>query len=286
MAEGHTIHALARRVRQLTGEVVRSSSPTGAFPDAAGLDGARLLGAEAFGKNLLVRLARDPSDDDVATVHVHLGMTGLFSVRRHRRALGPDGWPRTEPPFARATTWRLLTPTFVGDLSAPTTCALLDEAGVLALLARLGPDPLRPDSDPEAAFRRIRASTRPIGTLLTDQRIVAGIGNVYRAEILFRMRLSPFRRGREVPDELLERLWDDAAQLLALGADAGWIVTHPAQVEEAAAYVERGERVPRWAKRYFVYGRAGQACLVCGTRVEAQRLGLQRIFWCPVCQAT
>jgi formamidopyrimidine-DNA glycosylase len=260
--------------------VVRSSSPTGAFPEALGLDGARLLGAEAFGKNLLVGFGGE------ATVHVHLGMSGLFSVRRHRRALGPDGWPRTEPPFPKATAWRLLTPDFVADLSAPTTCQLLDEAGIDALLARLGPDPLRPDSDPESAFRRVRASGRPIGTLLTDQRVVAGIGNVYRAEILFRMRLSPFRPGREVPDGLLERLWDDAAQLLALGADAGWIVTHPAQVEEAAAYLERGERVPRRAKRYYVYGRAGRPCLVCGTPVEAQRLGLQRIFWCPACQAT
>ncbi len=278
MAEGHTIHALARRVRQLVGEQMRSSSPTGAFAEAEGLDGARLLGAEAFGKNLLVRFG------DRGTVHVHLGMSGLFSVRQHRRALGQDGWPRTDPPFRKATAWRLITPVYVGDLSAPTTCALLDEGGVEALLSRLGPDPLRPDSDPEAAFRRIRGSKRPIGVLLTDQRVVAGIGNVYRAEILHRMRLSPFRPGREVTDELLERVWDDATQLLALGADAGWIVTHPAQVEEAAAYVERGERVPRWPKRYFVYGRAGQPCLVCGTTVRAERLGLQRIFWCPVCQ--
>ncbi len=282
MAEGHTIHALARRVRRLVGAQVRSSSPTGAFPEAAGLDGARVLGAEAFGKNLLVRLERP--EGSTATVHVHLGMSGLFSVRLIRRALGPDGWPRTEPPVRARTAWRMLTPTLLADLSAPTICEVLDDDGVEALLARLGPDPLRADSDPATAFRRIRASRRAIGVLLTDQRTIAGIGNVYRSELLFRERLSPLTIGRDLADGVLERLWDDAARLLSLGADAGWIITHPDQIEEAAAYVERGERVPRWTKRYFVYGRAGRACLVCGARVEAQRLGLQRIFWCPVCQ--
>lgn len=277
MAEGHAVHGIAGRLRQLMGQPVRSTSPNGAF-DAALFDGRIFADAQAVGKHLLVTAVDVPM-----TAHLHLAMDGAFSIRRHKRAL--DGaFPRTEPPVHGNVAWRMLTATHHAELTDPAVCQLLDDDGVLALRARLGPDPLREDAEPEAARRRIQNSRRPIGALIIDQKVIAGIGNVYRAELLHRARLDPFTPGHDISDETFDALWSDTVDLMTLGLGAGWIVTDEAQMAAARELLVRDERVPRWPKRYAVYGRAGKPCHVCGTTIRAQRVGLQRLFWCPGCQ--
>lgn len=277
MAEGHAVHGIAQRLLQFVGQPVRSSSPNDEF-DAEVFDGRVIADAQAVGKHLLV------SAHDVGlTAHVHLAMDGAISVRRHHRALDGD-FPRTEPPVHGNVAWRLLSATHHGELTDPAVCELLDEDGVLALRARLGPDPLRDDAEPDVARRRIQNSRRPIGALLIDQKVIAGIGNVYRAELLHRARLDPFTPGREIDDDTFSALWQDTVDLMTLGLGAGWIVTDEAQMAAAREALVRGERVPRWPKRYAVYSRAGKPCPECGTTVRAQRVGLQRLFWCPGCQ--
>ncbi|GAA4115158.1 Fpg/Nei family DNA glycosylase [Knoellia locipacati] len=277
MAEGHAVHGMAGRLRQLAGQPVRSSSPNGAL-DAALFDERVVADAQAVGKHLLVSAVDVP-----LTVHLHLAMDGAVSVRRHARALA-GAYPRTEPPIHGNVAWRLLSATHHAEVTDPAVCELLDEDGVLALRARLGPDPLRDDADPDLARRRIQNSRRPIGALLIDQKVIAGIGNVYRAELLHRARLDPFTPGHDIDDDTFAALWQDAVDLMTLGLGAGWIVTDEAQMAAAREVLVRGERVPRWPKRYAVYGRAGKPCPVCGTTVRAERMGLQRLFWCPGCQ--
>ena len=277
MAEGHAVHGMAGRLRQLAGQQVRSSSPNGAL-DAALFDERVVAGAQAVGKHLLVSAVDVP-----LTVHLHLAMDGAVSVRRHSRALA-GAYPRTEPPIHGNVAWRLLSATHHAEVTDPAVCELLDEDGVLALRARLGPDPLRDDADPDLARRRIQSSRRAVGVLILDQKVIAGIGNVYRAELLHRARLDPFTPGHDIDDDIFAALWQDAVDLMTLGLGAGWIVTDEAQMAAAREVLVRGERVPRWPKRYAVYGRAGKPCHVCGTTVRAERMGLQRLFWCPGCQ--
>lgn len=278
MAEGHAVHGIAGRLRQFVGQPVRSRSPNGAFA-AEVFDGSVIADAQAVGKHLLVTaVGVEP------TAHLHLAMDGAVSVRRHMRAL-EGGFPRTEPPLRGNVAWRLLSAAHHGELTDPAVCELLDADGVLALRARLGPDPLRDDAEPDLARRRVQRSRRALGVLLIDQKVIAGIGNVYRAELLHRARLDPFLPGHDVDDDTFDALWQDAVDLMTLGLGAGWIVTDERQMADARAALVRGERVPRWPKRYAVYGRSGRPCHVCGTTVRAQRLGQQRMFWCPVCQA-
>lgn len=268
---------MARRLSRLGGQPVRSSSPNGTF-DALVFDRQVVVGAEAVGKHLLVTAV-----EVAVTAHLHLAMDGAVSVRHHHRAL--DGaFPRTEPPVHGNIAWRLLSATHHSDVTDPAVCELLDVDGVLALRGRLGPDPLRADAEPNLARRRIQSSRRPIGALLTDQKVIAGIGNVYRAELLHRARLDPFTPGHDIDDDTFWRLWEDAVDLMTIGLGAGWIVTDAQQLAAARQALVRGERVPHWPKRYAVYGRAGKPCQVCGTTVRAERVGLQRLFWCPACQ--
>lgn len=269
------MHGMAQRLSQLAGSRVRSLS-AGEFE---AYDGRVLAAAEAHGKHLLVHFEGVPG-----AAHIHCGMSGRVSTRQHRRALGDDGFPRTEPARGATVRWRLLTDTFVADVIAPLVCEVLDEDGVAALHARLGPDPLRDDANAGEFFSRVLRSRRAIGMLLLDQSVLAGVGNVYRAEVLHRQRLSPFTLGRDLDEDRVELLWRDVVDLMRVGVGAGWIVTAPGQVRVAKDLLVRGETVPRWRKVYAVYARGGKPCRVCGTTIRSQAMGRQRIFWCPVCQ--
>lgn len=278
MAEGHAIHALARRFTvAFAGQVADVTSPHGREDIALALTGRRVREAEAWGKHLLVHVEGSP------TLHCHLGMFGRFSVRLHRRAV-KDGRLRTAPPATGAEHVRFLTLTHLGELTRPTVCELLDEDGVARLVDRLGPDPLRPEHDAEAAVAALGRSTRAVGALLLEQSVVAGIGNVYRAELLHRAGLSPWTPGRAIERDRLAALWQDAIRLMDLGAAAGWIITDEQQIASAIPYLEAGTRVPRWSTTYAVYQRAGRPCRRCGSPVESAMQGRQRVFWCPGCQ--
>ncbi|HEX5089891.1 MAG TPA: DNA-formamidopyrimidine glycosylase family protein, partial [Nocardioides sp.] len=209
MPEGHTLHRLATALDQaFAGHPVRVSSPQGRFAESAALlDGRTVEGAESWGKHLWVRF----DGDDL--VHVHLGLYGRFDLLegagavpppvgqvrlRLVRADGADLRARTEVRALRGSQARTSgepqrASNVYADLRGATACELHTPGQRDALVARLGPDPLRPDADPERAWRRISRSDRPIGDLLMDQEVVAGIGNVFRAEVLFRHRMHPLR---------------------------------------------------------------------------------------------
>jgi len=177
---------------------------------------------------------------------------------------------------------RLLTDTICADLRGPTACEVLDPAQVEAVVSKLGPDPLI-DGGAAAEDRftqAVRKKPTPIGLLLMDQNVVAGIGNVYRAELLFRARQNPHTPGRDVPEEHVRHLWHDWARLLRIGVETGQMMTMDDLDDEAyrAALANR-------ADRHWVYKREGLPCRVCGTNIVLEEMGARKLYWCPYCQA-
>lgn len=172
---------------------------------------------------------------------------------------------------------RLLTENTVADLRGPTACEVLDVAAVQLVLNRLGPDPVT-DLGVAAEQRFVDGVTRrkvTIGQLLMDQSIVAGIGNVYRAEMLFRAQLSPYTPGNLVPPDAVRALWRDWCALLPIGIREGRMLTR------------LGVDAPRKdtrAERYWVYKREGLPCRRCGTNIRLDVMGARKLYWCPGCQ--
>ena len=146
------------------------------------------------------------------------------------------------------------------------------------MLARLGPDPLNNDS-PGKMIARIGLRKTPIGMLLMDQSIVSGLGNIYRAELLFRAGVSPFRAGAEVGEAALKGIWRDAKALMPGAMVDRRIVTTRAKHRPHT----RGEALNEEA--HYVYRRAGRPCFVCGAKVETKVMAGRNLFWCPGCQA-
>lgn len=166
------------------------------------------------------------------------------------------------------------------DLRGPTACEILDRGERRALLDRLGPDPLRRDGAGAEFVRRVRHRRVDIGALLMDQSVVAGIGNVYRAELLFRHGVSPFRPGRDTDEATLTAMWDDLRVLMRAGVRTGRIVTTwPGDRDRPAR-----RPVPR-EDAHYVYRRAGLPCRRCGTEVLTRVVVGRNLFWCPYCQA-
>jgi DNA-formamidopyrimidine glycosylase len=266
MPEGHTLHRLAGQLSgAFAGQVVRVSSPQGRFTDAVQVDGTVLAGATSAGKHLFLEFEHD------VFVHVHLGLIGKFDVHEGAPA-APVGQVRL----------RLVGERAYADLRGATQCELISSERRDAILGALGPDPLRPDADPMRAWARISRSHRPIGDLLMDQTVLAGVGNVYRAEILFRHRMHPLRPGRTLRAGQFRALWDDLVALMATGVRTGRIDTvRPEHTPEAMG---RPPRVDDHGGEVYVYRRAGQACHVCGSRVRTEMLAGRNLFWCPRCQ--
>lgn len=238
-----------------------ASSPQGRFAHGAALiDGRVVDGTDAWGKHLFHRY------DDL-WLHVHLGLFGKF---RDGRGDAPD--PQG------ALRLRLTTADHWVELRGPTACEVMTEAERDVLLARLGPDPLRHDGDVDAFVARVGRSRAPIGGLLMDQSVIAGVGNVYRAEVLWRHGTSPFLAGRDVEPSVVLAMWDDLAVLLRAGVRSGRIVTTDPDDRE------RPHGRPRRVDAHYVYGRAGRPCRRCGTPVESATMVARTLFWCPVCQ--
>ncbi|MCZ3385680.1 MAG: Fpg/Nei family DNA glycosylase [Actinomycetia bacterium] len=262
MPEGHTIHRIAGQHRtRFVGGPVSVTSPQGRFLEAGRLDGRELRAVEAYGKHLLYEF------DGRRYVHVHLGLFGKVRTA---------GQPA--PPAGATVRMRLSVEDWYSDLVGPTRCRLIDGDQRAMLLARLGPDPLRRGADPSLAFRRIQASRQPIAALLMDQSVVAGIGNVYRAELLFRAGLDPYRAGLEVSEDIWHGIWNDTRTLMRSGVRSGRIVTtEPADRESMS-------RLVRASDAHYVYRRTGRWCRHCRTDVRAADLTGRTLYWCPTCQ--
>lgn len=274
MPEGHTLRRLADELAgAFAGRVVAVGSPQGRFEtEARQLDCSVLVGADAAGKHLFLEFAGE------RYVHVHLGLIGGFSVHRDVPEVpAPVGQVRLR---LVATTGA--STSAYADLRGATRCELVGRGAVELVLARLGPDPLRADADPGRAWDRIRRSPRPVGDLLMDQAVLAGVGNVYRAEVLFRQRLHPLRPGRTLRRGQFQALWDDLVALMHEGVRLGRIDTvRPAHTPEAMG---RPARRDDHGGEVYVYRRTGQPCLVCGGAVRTEVLAGRNLFWCARCQ--
>ena len=206
MPEGHTIHRIARdHGRLIAGRRLRVTSPQGRFSaDAERVDGATLDRLEAYGKHLFYWW----STGEIG--HVHLGLFGKYRVT--------TGAP---PDPKGALRMRLQTiddgdPVTI-DLRGPTACTVAPPDERAAIIARLGPDPLRRDADPRRAIERITRSSKAAGALLLDQGVIAGLGNIYRAELLFVHGIHPQRPGKQCSADEAEAIWNSSVEMLRAG---------------------------------------------------------------------
>ncbi|MBO2454097.1 Fpg/Nei family DNA glycosylase [Actinomadura barringtoniae] len=267
MPEGHTIHRLAaEHLRMFAGHPVAAESPQGRFADGARqVDGRTLREADAHGKHLLLGFG------DERRLHIHLGIYGTYTFG-----------PVPAPAPVGMVRLRLAGPSEYADLRGPNACELLEPGEIKLLLDRLGADPLREDADPDQAYRRISRSRTTIAALLMDQTVVAGPGNVYRAEVLFRLGIDPLLPGRKVTPEQWAAIWADLVPLMREGVRLGRIDTvRPEHTPEAMG---RPPRQDDHGGEVYVYRRAGMPCLLCGTEVRTQVLAGRNLFWCPACQ--
>ncbi len=230
MPEGHTLHRLAQSLdAAFAGTTPAVSSPQGPFAQGAALlDKRPVVAASAYGKHLFVDFAGE------AVLNVHLGLIGKFAVDR----ITGQG---SVPPVRGQVRLRMINDDYLADLRGATICQVVTPDEVAATVARLGPDPLRDDADPARAWTKVSRSGRTIAELLMDQAALAGIGNVYRCEVLFRHRVSPFRPGREIRRRTWDAIWTDLVRLLPLGVAFNQILTMDDQVERAERLVAAGQ---------------------------------------------
>lgn len=344
MPEGHSVHRLARQFQDVFGGVeLAVSSPQGRFADGAGLlDGRILERAQAHGKQLFLYFSHD------RVLRVHLGLYGAWSFggdstftgassigapRRvgeteHRVAVDADGAGPTDsttddarvtgataddaarPPEPRgAVRVRLVSAHGWADLRGPTACEVISPAEAAAARARLGPDPLQNHPEDGAEFaRRIRKSSTSIALQLMKQEVLAGVGNIYRAETLFRLGLDPALPGKSLQAEEAQALWADVVAIMADGVHDGRIITtelgdrpsgrgaavgHGLEALRATKTVATADaarkscgnsRVPR-GDAHYVYKREGQPCRRCGTFIAVTLLAARKLYWCPGCQS-
>jgi endonuclease-8 len=255
--EGHTLHLIARdHRRRLAGRPVAVTSPQGRATDAAArVSGSVLERVDAHGKHLFYEW----STGDV--LHIHLGIFGHFLD-------GPSGGPNVR--------WRMSTGGPGGprtiDLVGPTACELLKPDEADAVVARLGPDPLRRDADPELAWDRLRRRRVGIGQVLMDQSVFAGVGNIFRAEALYVNGIHPERPANTLTREEFDALYATVARMLKQAMKDKRIVT--VARDELPKPVKQLDRL----EGRYVYRQDN--CFRCGTPVRRWDLAGR---WCSVC---
>ncbi|HEY4267622.1 MAG TPA: DNA-formamidopyrimidine glycosylase family protein [Galbitalea sp.] len=309
MPEGHSVHRIARQFAlHFVGKAIAVSSPQGRFAaEATKIDGRVMTGATAVGKQMFLEF------DNGLWLRVHLGIYGAWDFAgnftadstnpqgdildsRAEDSLASMGAPRVTrlrmseqeklepaagsfpPDPIGAVRVRLLADDIVGDLRGPTACEVITPAEVQEDIDKLGPDPLvdSPKKGEERFVAAVRAKATPIGLLLMDQSVVSGIGNVYRAELLFRARLDPHKPGRDVPEETVRALWKDWTKLLKIGVKTGQMLTMDGltKARYAAALANREDR-------HWVYHREGEPCRVCGTIIVMEMAAGRKLYYCP-----
>ena len=300
MPEGNEIHRwAARHEAAFAGRPVRVDGPQGRFVDADVIDGRKLVRVMAVGKHLGYDFGKD------RILHVHLGLQGDFSegsgplpevkgalrlrmwnAAAVKRALSKTATPGV-PGVSKRHRWYSdddgtdnIDPDKVAwvELRGPMDCSVYSQEKWDGLLKRLGPDPLNGDG-PERMVAKVAKSRKPIGELLMDQTVAAGVGNIFRAELLYRARLSPFRVGKDVEEKTLRSIWKEAGVLMKAGmVDRRIVTTKPADRPHKTGQALKEEA-------HYVYRRNGRPCFVCGTDVLKKEMAGRNLFWCPVCQA-
>ncbi len=263
MPEGHTIHRIARDHQQwFAGQKLAVASPQGRFAvDARKLSGKKLRDVTAHGKHLFYHWGGRQ------LIHIHLGLYGKFRVHKN---------PAPEP--RGAVRLRVIGRDRCFDLNGPNCCELIDVEKYESIRARLGQDPLRADACPETAWQRIQRSRAPIGNLLLNQAVIAGVGNVYRAEILFLLGMHPERPGNQLARDDFESLWRLTVDLLQKGVKYNRIITvERDQVDKPLSRLPATERLNIYKKRH---------CPSCQGRVKTWQLGNRKMYACVECQST
>lgn len=263
LPEGHTVHRTANDFNRLfAGAKVLIDSPQGRFTnDAKKVSGRKLIKASAIGKQLFLEF-----DNDLF-IRIHLGIYGKWQ------------WHLVEgkPEVVGEVRARFVSGSTCAELRGPTVCEVIDQEEVQRVARKLGPDPLNPNPAGREAKRFIKkvlASKKSIGELLMDQSVIAGIGNVYRAELLFRAGIEPHTSGASLTEDALQRLWLDAVKLLKIGVKTSYMIT-------------RGDlfnQRPTKAERNWVYKRQGEKCRVCGAVIQIELMQARKLYWCPNCQ--
>jgi endonuclease-8 len=254
MPEGDNVHAHALALAALVDEPLTGVWSRGV--EMRGLRKQAVARVEAVGKHLLIAF------DEGSAVRVHLGIAGSW-----RRARSPAIATLAQAELALQTA----SGAWICKARTIEWSRARFAAGARAL-ARLGPDLLaRAAPDLDAIIARARAAehaARPIGELLLDQSIAAGLGNVYKCELLFLHGVHPWRRVDSVDDATLRALFADGARLLAANVGRARTTTNRRDV------------------RYYVYGRFRRACIRCGAAIllQRQRPSLRPTYWCPRCQ--
>ena len=266
MPEGHAVHRHANDFNRLfKGQILEVESPQGRFSGSAALlDGRTFKKARAIGKQLFLEF------DNKLTLRIHLGIYGKWQF--HDLA-------ESEPmpaPFGEVRA-RFRSSLGYADLRGPTVCEVIEPAAVAAVERRLGPDPLNPDPkglQGERFVARVQRSKTVIGLQLMNQEVIAGIGNVYRAEILFRAGINPHSAGNSLNSVQLLSIWHDSVALLKVGVATGMMITRDDQLKKR----------PKSVDRYFVYKREGLPCRVCGTNISIEIMATRKLYWCQGCQ--
>lgn len=261
MPEGHTIHRLAAdHKKHFQGQKLKISSPQGRFADGARtLSGQRLEHVDAHGKHLLYHWQSG------LILHIHLGLYGKFRLHK------------SPPPEPRgAVRLRAIGDDRAFDLNGPNTCEVLTAEEVVKLSNRLGEDPLRKDCDPEKLWQRISRTRSSLGSVLMNQSIIAGVGNIYRSEILHLMGLHPDQKANTLSKKQFDELWQLTTELLQVGKKYNRIIiADPKDVGKPRSRMNRTERLLIYKKAF---------CRTCETAIESWKSANRTVFACPVCQ--
>lgn len=260
MPEGHTAHRAARHHHQwFAGGPVAVTSPQQTFPGAALVTGHVMLRADAHGKHLFHHW------ETGHVTHVHLGLFGRF--------FDHDCPP---PPPRDTARMRLVNASRAIDLVGATVCELLVPDEVAAIINRLGPDPLRDDADPDRAWMALQRRSVGIGRALMDQKVLAGVGNVYRAELLFAHRLHPDVPANTVDKETWDAMWTTLVGWMRYGRRYGRIVTTtPEEVGRPRSRMTDDQRLRVYKREY---------CRECGTPIRRWDLAGRWGYACESCQ--
>lgn len=266
MPEGHVIHRLAKELNAaFASHQPEVSSPQGRFSiEAAKIDKTDFINAEAVGKHLFLSFDA-PHDEKI--IHIHLGLIGTLRLESPTETKGK-------------VRLRIATDSTAAHLRGPQWCRLITEEDQAQAVKNLGADPLRPDEDPTEVKAKVLKSHRAIASLLMDQKLFAGVGNIYRAETLFRLGIDPFIPGNKITT--FDDIWTDLTTLMADGVTTGRIDTVlPEHTPEAMG---RPPRKDDHGGEVYVYRRAGQPCYICHTPIQETLFEGRNLFFCPRCQ--
>ncbi|MDC7088722.1 Fpg/Nei family DNA glycosylase [Corynebacterium pseudodiphtheriticum] len=277
MPEGHVIHRLADEFTRIFGtQRLHITSPQGRFAtEAALVDGSRLERAEAFGKHLFLHF--DAASDE-HIIYIHLGLIGHLRFEDREKVWGQIRLRIETLADDSGSSHHL-----AANLRGPQWCRLITDEEYAIAVGKIGEDPIRDDADPKQVWTKVQRSKRSIGSLLMDQKLFAGVGNIYRAEVLFRHQQSPFTPGNAIDRSVFFAMWEDLVALMRQGVVDGEINT--VRAEHTPEVMHRPARDDEHGGEVYVYRRAGDDCYVCGSDIAMKTYEGRNLFWCPTCQA-